>query len=47
MASENKKRKSKNSFMWEGGEKSDFKWKRTMFFNKRLRKKLKDIEEED
>ncbi len=46
MASENKKRKSKNSFLYEGGEKTDFKLKRIMFFNKRLRKKLKDIKED-
>lgn len=46
MASENKKRKSKNSFLYEGGEKTDLKIKRLMFFNKRLRKKLKNIEED-
>jgi len=46
MASENKKRKSKNSFLWEGGEKRDGRLKRIMFFNKRLRNKLKKTCEE-
>lgn len=41
MASENKKRKEKNSFMYNGGEKEDFKMKRIMYFNKRQRNKLK------
>ena len=46
MASENKKRKSKNSFLYEGGEKCDSHLKRIMFFNKRFRNKLKKTCEE-
>ena len=46
MASENKKRKARNSYMYEGGEKCDLKMKRTMYFTKRQRNKLKKIEDE-
>lgn len=47
MASRNKKRKAKNSFIYNGGEKDDFRMKRIMYFNKRQRNKLKkNLEEE-
>lgn len=46
MASENKKRKAKNSYMHNGGEKWDIKMKRIMYFTKRKRNQNKkfDIE---
>ena len=40
MASENKKRKAKNSYMSNGGEKLDGKSKRIMYFTKRQRNKI-------
>ena len=39
MASESKKRKAKNSYMHNGGEKCDKKMKRIMYFTKRKRKR--------
>ena len=44
MASQNKKRKAKNSYITNGGEKLDGKAKRIMYYTKRQRKKLKEIE---
>ena len=44
MASQNKKRKAKNSYIHNGGDKLDGKIKRVMYFTKRQRKKLKKIE---
>ena len=44
MASQNKKRKAKNSYMTNGGEKLDRKIKRIMYYIKRQRKKLKEME---
>ena len=41
MASENKKRKAKNSYCNNGGEKWDCKMKRIMYFTKRQRNKYK------
>ena len=41
MASENKKRKAKNSYLTNGGEKIDGKFKRIMYFTKRQRNKNK------
>lgn len=41
MASENKKRKAKNSYLHNGGDKEDSRMKRTMYFTKRQRNKLK------
>lgn len=41
MASENKKRKAKNSYLTNGGEKLDGKFKRIMYFTKRQRNKNK------
>lgn len=41
MASQNKKRKAKNSYLSNGGEKLDGKNKRIMYYTKRQRKKLK------
>jgi len=41
MASENKKRKAKNSYLHNGGDKIDVKLKRTMYFTKRQRNKNK------
>ena len=41
MASENKKRKAKNSFMMNGGEKCDIKLKRINYYKKRDRVKNK------
>ena len=42
MASDNKKRKAKNSYMSNGGEKLDGKSKRIMYFTKRQRNKIKN-----
>lgn len=47
MASENKKRKAKNSYLHNGGDKSDYKLKRIMYYTKRQRNKLKRIDAED
>ena len=47
MASENKKRKAKNSYLHNGGDKSDYKLKRIMYYTKRQRNKLKRIDTED
>lgn len=44
MASQNKKRKAKNSNLLNGGDKEDMKMKRTMYFTKRQRRKLKEME---
>lgn len=44
MASQNKKRKAKNSYMTNSGEKLDGKNKRIMYYTKRQRKKLKEME---
>ena len=44
MASQNKKRKSKNSYRTNGREKLDGKMKRIMYYTKRQRKKLKKME---
>lgn len=44
MASENKKRKAKNSYIINGGEKEDTKMKRIMYFNKLQRNKNKKID---
>ena len=41
MTSENKKRKAKNSYFHNGGEKYDGKLKRLMYFTKRQRNKNK------
>lgn len=41
MASENKKRKAKNSYLLNGGDKEDMKMKRVMYFTKRQRNKTK------
>lgn len=41
MTSENKKRKAKNSYMTNGGEKLDGKFKRIMYFTKRQRNRNK------
>ena len=45
MASQNKKRKYKNSYMTNGREKLDGKMKRIMYYTKKKRKKLKEMEE--
>lgn len=46
MASESKKRKAKNSYMHNGGDKCDKKMKRIMYFTKRQRKKaMSEVEE--
>ena len=44
MASQNKKRKAKNSYLYNGGDKLDGKMKRIMYYTKRQRKKLKEME---
>lgn len=44
MASENKKHKSKNSYLYNGGDRIDCKMKRIAYFTKRDRNKLKKIE---
>lgn len=43
MASENKKRKARNSYLYNGGDKHDEKMKRIMYFTKRQRKKNKRL----
>lgn len=43
MASENKKRKARNSYLYNGGDKCDKKMKRIMYFTKRHRNKNKKI----
>lgn len=47
MASENKKRKARNSYLYNGGEKHDGKMKRIMYFTKRQRNKLNKIDIEE
>lgn len=47
MASENKKRKAKNSYLHNGGEKLDGKLKRSLYFTKRQRNKNNLIKGED
>lgn len=42
MASENKKRKARNSYLYNGGDKCDKKMKRIMYFTKRQRNKNKE-----
>ena len=46
MASENKKRKAKNSYIVDGGEKADAKMKRFYYYTKRNRKKVKNVEKD-
>lgn len=46
MASENKKRKAKNSYLSNGGEKLDGKFKRLFYYTKRERNKNKDLRKE-
>lgn len=41
MASQNKKKKAKNSYMLNGGEKCDLRLKRIMYYTKRERNRLK------
>lgn len=43
MASENKKRKAKNSYLHNGGDRLDLKMKRIAYYTKRDRNKLKKI----
>ena len=43
MASENKKRKARNSYLYNGADKSDCKMKRIMYYTKRQRNKNKKI----
>lgn len=45
MASENKKRKAKNSYLSNGGAKVDGRHKRLFYYTKRNRKRNKQIEE--
>lgn len=46
MASENKKRKAKNSYLYNGGDKHDEKMKRIMYFTKRKRSQNKKFDAE-
>lgn len=46
MASQNKKRKAKNSYLYNGGDKIDCKMKRVMYFTKRQPVKNNRIEVE-
>lgn len=41
MASQNKKNKARNSYLYNGGDKSDMKMKRIMYFTKRQRNNMK------
>lgn len=43
LASENKKRKAKNSYLYNGGDRLDFKMKRIAYYTKRDRNRLKKI----
>lgn len=43
MASENKKRKAKNSYLHNGADKEDGKLKREMYYTKRERQKNKKL----
>lgn len=43
MASMNKKRKAKNSYLTNGFDKHDGRMKRYAYFTKRLRKKIKQM----
>ena len=45
MASENKKRKARNSYLLNGADKKDCRMKRYMYFTKRARKQCNNIEE--
>lgn len=45
MASRNKKKKAKNSYMINGGEKCDLRLKRIMYYSKRERNRLKKLPE--
>lgn len=47
MASENKKRKAKNSYLYNGGTRIDGKMKRILYFRKRDRVASKRIAESD
>lgn len=47
MASENKKRKAKNSYLHNGADKEDGKSKRILYFTKRMRKKNNDLSDYD
>ena len=47
VASVNKKKKAKNSYLYNGGDKNDDKMKRIMYFTKRQRIKNKKIESFD
>ena len=44
MVYENKKRKARNSYLYNGGEKLDGNMKRIMYYTKRQRKRLKEME---
>lgn len=44
MASESKKRKAKNSYLYNGGTRLDLKMKRIAYYTKRDRNKLKKID---
>lgn len=46
MASENKKRKAKNSYLHNGADKLDGKLKRTMYFTKRQRNKNNKVSQD-
>ncbi len=43
MTSKNKKRKAKNSYLYNGGDKIDGKMKRIMYFTKRQRENNKKM----
>ena len=47
MASEEKKRKAKNSFLYNGGTRCDEKLKRILYYRKRDRVKIKRIKDSD
>lgn len=46
MSSENKRRKAKNSYLYNGGDKNDCKMKWIMYFTKRQRVKNNQVEVE-
>ena len=47
MSTENKKRKEKNSYIYNGGDKHDWIMKRFMYFTKRMRNRIKSETKDD
>ena len=43
MTSQNKKKKARNSYLYNGGEKDTIKLKRVKYYNKRQRKEIRKV----